>query len=258
MTIRHTNQVLLIGAVSQTPKAIKYVDKTPVLNFLLAGKDNVLSKDSGIKQMPWYHWVSVFGSNAEIIYPQLQKGQAVLVEGAIKYRTWETDGVQKFAIEIDSNRVELVAGRHPADLAYDNGSGCLLINASNETRVIGNLTRDVETKNLETGLLANLSLAMNKRYQKADIWKTDTTFITATTWREAANQIKDLQKGTTVLVRGRLASESWKDAAGTNKSGVYIDPHFINVLERHSKNQESSDAWIPGLESLPPEVDMPF
>ena len=71
--------------------------------------------------------------------------------------------------------------------------------------------------------MAKVRFAVNRRYQRQGEWQEETSFFGGTLWREAAeNAAESLQKGTRVIVTGRLEQRSWETAEGDKRSIVEV------------------------------------
>lgn len=96
---------------------------------------------------------------------------------------------------------------------------------SNNVTLIGNLVDDPELRFTPSGVaLARLRLAVNRRWRGQDgEWQEDTSFFTGTVWRDQAEAVAEsLQKGTRVIVSGRLQQRSWETDAGEKRSVVEV------------------------------------
>ena len=83
----------------------------------------------------------------------------------------------------------------------------------NRVIVMGNLTKDVEVRNLPSGkAVADVGVALNEhRKNQAGEAIQETTFIDATFWgRTAEIAAEFLQKGSPVVIEGRLKQEKWE------------------------------------------------
>ena len=96
---------------------------------------------------------------------------------------------------------------------------------SNNVTLIGNLVDDPELRFTPSGVaMAKIRLAVNRRWRGQDgEWQEDTSFFTGTCWREQAEQVAEsLQKGTRVIVTGRLQQRSWETDQGDKRSVVEV------------------------------------
>lgn len=96
----------------------------------------------------------------------------------------------------------------------------------NKAILLGNLTRDVELKNLPTGSpVAEFGIAMNEKYKD----KETVTFVDVTVWGSLAeNCAKYISKGSLVFIEGKLTMDSWEDKT-TGKKRTKLKVTALNV-----------------------------
>ena len=83
------NKVILVGNLGQTPEMKTLESGKKVVHFTLATKDDYKNSDGQkVKETTWHNIVAWNGV-AEIASKFLKKGNEVLVEGRIVYRTYE-------------------------------------------------------------------------------------------------------------------------------------------------------------------------
>ena len=93
----------------------------------------------------------------------------------------------------------------------------------NKVQLIGNVGNAVEIKNTESGKkLARFSIATNESYRNTKGEKvTETTWHNLVAWGKVAELAeKLLQKGTEVVIEGKLTNRIYTDKDG-NKKQVY-------------------------------------
>lgn len=98
---RGINKVILVGVLGQDPE-VKYLGNgNAVCNLSLATSEEWKDKQSGEKksQTEW-HRVVLFGKVAEIAGEYCRKGGQVYIEGKLKTREWEKDGIKRYSTEI--------------------------------------------------------------------------------------------------------------------------------------------------------------
>jgi single-strand DNA-binding protein len=85
--------------------------------------------------------------------------------------------------------------------------------------VVGNLTRDPELRFTPGGkAVANLGVAINRRYQVNGEWTEKVSFYTVVAWDTLAeNCAASFQKGTRVIVTGRIENRDWEDKDGNKR-----------------------------------------
>jgi single-strand DNA-binding protein len=96
----------------------------------------------------------------------------------------------------------------------------------NNVTLIGNVTRDPELRFTPSGLaVATFGLAVNRRWQNRQNqeWEESTSFFDVVCWAQLAeNAGESLQKGTRVIVTGRLEQRSWETEQGERRSKVEV------------------------------------
>ena len=94
----------------------------------------------------------------------------------------------------------------------------------NRVILVGNLTRDPELRYIPSGTaVTEIGLAINDRRKGANgEWIEETTFVDVTLWARTAEIASEyLNKGSNVLVEGRLKLDTWeKDGKKNSKLRV--------------------------------------
>jgi single-strand DNA-binding protein len=94
--------------------------------------------------------------------------------------------------------------------------------------IIGNLTADPELRFTPSGAaVANFTVASTPRQfdRTSNEWKDgETLFMRCSVWRDAAENVAEsLQRGTRVLVSGRLKSRSYETKEGEKRTVIELD-----------------------------------
>lgn len=94
----------------------------------------------------------------------------------------------------------------------------------NTITIIGNVTRDPELRYLTSGTaLAQLGVAVNRRYMQNNEWQEETSFFDVVCWRDLADNVSEsISKGDRIIVTGRLEQRSWETQDGDKRSKVEI------------------------------------
>lgn len=104
----------------------------------------------------------------------------------------------------------------------------------NKVLLMGNLTRDPETRQLPSGTaVCSFSLAVNRRYRTAQGEdREETCFIDIETWgRQAETCGRYLKKGAPALVEGRLKQDRWQDRdTGASRSRILVHAMRVQFL----------------------------
>jgi single-strand DNA-binding protein len=120
----------------------------------------------------------------------------------------------------------------------------------NKIILIGNLTKDPELRYTPQGTpVASFRLAVNRRYKQADEVKQETTFIDNVVFgKQAESCSKYLNKGSSVLVEGRLQERRW-ESNGQQRSKFEVIAQSVRFLSKRGGSQEQA---VEG-DILPPE-----
>ena len=116
----------------------------------------------------------------------------------------------------------------------------------NKIILIGNLTRDPDLRSLPSGQsVCELGLAVGRRYVNSNGQEVeDTCFVDVVVWgRSAANCKQYLEKGSQVLVEGRLQLDQWEDRNGGGKrSKLRVVAEQIQFMNRRSDGGNAGGA----------------
>lgn len=124
---------------------------------------------------------------------------------------------------------------------------------SNNVTLIGNLTMDPELRFTPAGVaMARIGIAVNRRYQRDGEWQEQTSFLYGTVWREQAEHVAEsLQKGSRVIVTGRMEQRTWQDKEGQTRDAVEvaideIGPSLRWATASVNKTERSGGEWGGG------------
>ncbi len=94
----------------------------------------------------------------------------------------------------------------------------------NKVILIGNMTADPELKQTTSGTsVCSFSIAVNRRYSKADQGQQNVDFINIVTWRQQAEFVsRYFKKGNPILVCGQLQTRTWNDNQGQKRYATEV------------------------------------
>ncbi|MBA3282829.1 MAG: single-stranded DNA-binding protein [Acidimicrobiia bacterium] len=96
----------------------------------------------------------------------------------------------------------------------------------NTVTLVGNVTRDPELRYTPSGqTVATFGLAVNRRWQNRQTqeWEEQVSFFDIKSWAGLAENVAEsVQKGTRVIVTGRLEQRSWETDNGDKRSKVEV------------------------------------
>jgi single-strand DNA-binding protein len=109
---RGINKVILVGNVGQDPETRYMPNGGAVTNLSIATSETWKDKNSGEQQeRTEWHRVVFYQRLAEIVAEYVKKGSKIYVEGSLRTRSWEQDGVKRYATEIIANEMQMLDGR---------------------------------------------------------------------------------------------------------------------------------------------------
>ncbi len=87
------------GRLGQAPDIRYSANGNAVANFTIACNQSKKDGDQWIEYPEWIRCVA-FGRTAEVIEKYCDKGTPVLIEGTLRTRQWEKDGVKRYTTEV--------------------------------------------------------------------------------------------------------------------------------------------------------------
>ena len=103
------NRVILAGRLTRDPETRFTPSGTAVTGFSLAVNRRYRSNNE-LKEEVSFFDIVVFGKMGETCAEYLSKGRPVLVEGRLRQRSWESDGVKRSKIEVVADNVQFLGG----------------------------------------------------------------------------------------------------------------------------------------------------
>lgn len=134
----------------------------------------------------------------------------------------------------------------------------------NNVTIVGNLTRDPELRFTPSGqATTTFGVAVNRRWQNRQTqdWEEATSYFDVVCWAQMAeNAAQSLNRGSRVVVSGRLDQRSWETSEGDKRSKVEITADEIAPSLRWAtvnitKNERRSPEG--GYASAPPPAATP-
>ena len=101
------NLVILIGNLGKTPE-LRNTGKTAVANFSVATSETYKDAEGKQQKRTEWHNIATFGTLAETVAKYLKKGSKVFVEGSLRTRKWDKDGVTHYSTEIIADEVKFL------------------------------------------------------------------------------------------------------------------------------------------------------
>lgn len=110
------NKAIVMGNLGRDPEISNMNNGDQVANFSIATSERWTDKATGQRKesTEWHNIVCYNQGIIKVIDEYLEKGKSVLIEGQMKTRTWEKDGVKHY-------RTEIVIGRFNGSLTLVGG-----------------------------------------------------------------------------------------------------------------------------------------
>lgn len=112
MAGRGVNKVILVGNIGQDPETRYLPSGGAVTNVTLATSESWKDKNTGENQeRTEWHRIVFYNKLAEIVAEYVKKGSKLYVEGSLRTRSWEQDGVKRYATEIIADQMQMLDSR---------------------------------------------------------------------------------------------------------------------------------------------------
>lgn len=139
----------------------------------------------------------------------------------------------------------------------------------NHVTIQGRLTRDMEKKTTQGGIdSVQFTVAWSEKFKKADGSEGETKcFLPCKAWRGTATLLDRFfhNKGTEVLLEGRLETEEWETQQGERRSRIVLNVdkwHFCGKKDSGQPGQApasgAAPATAPAGNFTPVNDELPF
>lgn len=111
----------------------------------------------------------------------------------------------------------------------------------NSIIIMGRLTRDPELRRTGSGIaVASFSVAVDRDYTSDPNGEKETDFINCVAWRQKAEFVsKYFEKGSMIVVSGRLQIRKWTDNDGNNRTTAEIVADSVYFADNKKKEGSS-------------------
>src|SRR5262249_27285065 len=112
------NKVILIGRLGKDPEVRNLENGATVANFTIATSESYKDKTTGDKkEVTEWHNIVLWRGLAEIAAKYLHKGDMIYLEGKLRTRSWEKEGVTRYTTEIVGDNMTMLSTKR------DNSGG---------------------------------------------------------------------------------------------------------------------------------------
>lgn len=106
------NKVILIGRLGKEPEVRNLDNGVSVANFTMATSESYKDRTTGEKkEVTEWHNIVLWRGLAEISQKYLHKGDLVYIEGKLRTRSWEKEGVTRYTTEIVADNMTMLGSR---------------------------------------------------------------------------------------------------------------------------------------------------
>ncbi len=123
----------------------------------------------------------------------------------------------------------------------------------NTVILMGNLTRDPELRYTPQGKsVCKFGIAVNRKYRQAEEMKEEVSFINIVVFGKQADACGQyLNKGSGVIVEGRLQENRWETEEGQKRSKLEVVAQSVHFMPK--KGEGSGTSYSQGGTSIPPD-----
>lgn len=103
------NKVILIGNVGRDPEIRSFDANNRTASFTLATNERGFTRADGTQVAEHTDWHTIIvrrNDQVNFVERFVRKGSSVLVDGKIRYRDYEKDGIKRYVTEIIADKVE--------------------------------------------------------------------------------------------------------------------------------------------------------
>ena len=104
------NKVILVGRLGKDPEVRNLENGASVANFTMATSESYKDNTTGDKkEVTEWHNIVLWRGLADIAAKYLHKGDMIYVEGKLRTRSWEKEGVTRYTTEIIGDNMTMLS-----------------------------------------------------------------------------------------------------------------------------------------------------
>lgn len=109
------NKVILVGRLGKDPEVRNLENGATVANFTMATSETYKDRKTGQKkEITDWHNIVMWGGLAEIAQKFLHKGDLIYIEGKMRTRSWEKDGITRYSTEVIADNLTMLGSKNGA------------------------------------------------------------------------------------------------------------------------------------------------
>jgi single-strand DNA-binding protein len=102
------NKVILVGRLGKDPDVRHLESGAAVANFPIATSETYKDKNGNKVEQTEWHNIVLWRGLAEIAEKYLQKGKLIYIEGKLRTRSWEKEGVTRYTTEVVGDQMTML------------------------------------------------------------------------------------------------------------------------------------------------------
>ncbi|MDR3046733.1 MAG: single-stranded DNA-binding protein [Bacteroidales bacterium] len=106
------NKAILIGRLGKDPEVKTFENGTKKASFTLATSEYYKDKEGQRQKQTEWHNIVCWRNLADIAEKYLNKGKMIYLEGKIKNRSWEDNGIKKYITEIEVSTFTMLSSKN--------------------------------------------------------------------------------------------------------------------------------------------------
>ena len=116
------NKVRLVGRLGKDPEVRNLDNGVSVANFTMATSESYKDRTTGEKkEVTEWHNIVLWRGLAEVSQKYLHKGDLVYIEGKLRTRSWEKEGVTRYTTEIVADNMTMLGSRSGGGASSSSG-----------------------------------------------------------------------------------------------------------------------------------------
>jgi single-strand DNA-binding protein len=109
------NRVILIGNLGKDPDVITFENGVKKATFSLATTESYKNKEGNRVDQTEWHNIVMWRGLADIAERYLHKGNQIYLEGKLKTRSYEQDGIKKYITEIFVDNMTMLGSKRDGE-----------------------------------------------------------------------------------------------------------------------------------------------
>ncbi|MDX1628123.1 MAG: single-stranded DNA-binding protein [Fulvivirga sp.] len=109
------NKVILVGRLGKDPEVRHLESGASVANFPIATSETYKDRNTGErKEQTEWHNIVLWRGLADVAEKYLNKGDMVYIEGKLRTRSWEKDGITRYTTEVVGDNMTMLSPKGSA------------------------------------------------------------------------------------------------------------------------------------------------